>query len=104
MPVDELKGHLDLVLLAALATGPSHGYALIEGIRERSSGAFDLAEGSVYPALYRLEAAGLLASSWTTASGRRRRVYRLTRKGKTRLERERGEWRQFSDTMSTVVA
>lgn len=104
MPVDELKGHLDLVLLSVLIGGPAHGYALIEEIRERSEGVFDLPEGSVYPALYRLEAAGLLSSRWTTASGRRRRTYRLTAKGKRKLEQERGEWRQFSQTMSEVVA
>ena len=104
MPVDELKGHLDLVLLASLTDGPAHGYALIDLIRERSGGVFDLPEGSVYPALYRLEAAGLLASKWTTASGRRRRTYRLTRKGMKRLEQERGQWRQFSRTMTEVVA
>jgi PadR family transcriptional regulator PadR len=104
VPVDELKGHLDLVLLASLRGGPAHGYALIDVIRERSDGVFDLPEGSVYPALYRLEAAGLLASRWTTASGRRRRTYRLTGKGKKRLEREKGEWRQFSRTMTEVVA
>jgi PadR family transcriptional regulator, regulatory protein PadR len=104
MPVEELKGHLDLVLLAALATGPAHGYALIDEVRERSGGDFDLAEGSVYPALYRLEAAGLLSSSWSTASGRRRRTYRLTRRGRTKLARERREWQRFSDTMKTVVA
>jgi PadR family transcriptional regulator, regulatory protein PadR len=104
MAVEELKGHLDLVLLAALTNGPAHGYALIEEVRERSGGVFDLPEGSVYPALYRLEAAGLLASRWTTASGRRRRTYRLTAKGRRKLERERGEWRQFSQTMSEVVA
>jgi PadR family transcriptional regulator, regulatory protein PadR len=104
MAVDELKGHLDLVLLAALTGGPAHGYALIEEIRERSGGVFDLPEGSVYPALYRLEGAGLLTSRWTTVSGRRRRTYRLTRKGQKKLEQERGEWRQFSRTMSEVVA
>jgi PadR family transcriptional regulator, regulatory protein PadR len=104
VPVDELKGHLDLVILAALTGGPAHGYALIEEIRERSDGVFDLPEGSVYPALYRLEAARLLASRWTTASGRRRRTYRLTARGKKRLERERRQWRQFSQTMSEVLA
>lgn len=104
MPVDELKGHLDLVLLAALAQGPAHGYALIDEVRERSRGAFDLAEGTVYPALYRLEAAGLLASKWTTVSGRRRRTYRLTSRGRKKLARERGEWQQFQDTMKAAVA
>ncbi|MGH2920481.1 MAG: helix-turn-helix transcriptional regulator [Gaiellaceae bacterium] len=103
MPVDELKGHLDLVLLAVLADGPAHGYALVEELRLRSDGVFDLAEGTVYPALYRLESAGLLASKWTTASGRRRRTYRLTRRGAAKLAKERGEWQRFADTMKTVV-
>ena len=69
-----------------------------------SDGAFDLAEGTVYPALYRLEAAGLLSSSWSHVSGRRRRVYRLTRRGRSELVKERREWRQFADTMMEVVA
>jgi PadR family transcriptional regulator PadR len=103
MPVDQLKGHLDLVLLAVLADGPAHGYALVEELRLRSDGSFDLAEGTVYPALYRLESAGLLASKWTIASGRRRRTYRLTRRGAAKLAKERGEWQRFADTMKTVV-
>ena len=64
-----------------------HGYAVVEELRGTSDGTFDLAEGTVYPALYRLEAAGLLASSWSTASGRRRRTYRLTARGRAKLAR-----------------
>ena len=104
VPVDALKGHLDLVLLAALAEGPAYGYALIDEIRGPSEGAFDLAEGTVYPALYRLESGGLLSSNWIVAAGRRRRMYRLTKRGRTELAKERGEWKRFSDTMKTVVA
>jgi transcriptional regulator len=104
VPVDGLRGHLDLIVLAVLADGPAHGYALVEELRERSGGVFELPEGSVYPALYRLEAAGLLSSTWNTAGGRRRRVYRLTRAGRRKLAAEKREWRQFSDTMSEVVA
>jgi PadR family transcriptional regulator PadR len=99
-----LRGHLDLLLLATLERGPRHGYAIVEAIRNASSGAFDLAEGTVYPALYRLESGGLLASSWTTASGRKRRVYRLTRRGRTELERERQEWSVFAGAVRAVVA
>ena len=69
MPVDALKGHLDLVLLAALADGPAYGYALIDEIRGRSEGAFDLAEGTVYPALYRLESAGLCRATGSSPRG-----------------------------------
>lgn len=99
-----MKGHVDLLVLATLARGPRHGYGLVEELRDVSDGAFDLAEGTVYPALYRLEAAGLLSSTWSHASGRRRRVYRLTRRGRAKLARERREWRQFADTMKEVVA
>lgn len=99
-----MKGHVDLLVLATLSRGPLHGYGLVEELRDVSDGAFDLAEGTVYPALYRLEAVGLLSSKWSQVSGRRRRVYRLTRRGRAELTRERREWRQFADTMKEVVA
>jgi PadR family transcriptional regulator PadR len=98
-----LKGHVDFLLLATLRDGPLHGYAVVEKLRGASDGAFDLAEGTVYPALYRLESAGLLASKWTTAGGRRRRVYQLTRRGRTELTRERKEWSKFSNAVEAVV-
>src|SRR5438270_2500489 len=66
-----LKGHLDGLLLSVVAEGQAHGYVLIERLRERSTGEFDLPEGTVYPALHRLEASGLLRSTWVEA-GRRR--------------------------------
>src|SRR5438105_14413400 len=97
MEAEMLKGHLDAIVLAALEAGPAHGYAIIEAIKRRSGGAFDLPEGTVYPALHRLEQAGLLKSSWTTAeSGRRRRVYTLTRSGNRALVERRAVWKQFS--------
>lgn len=104
MRAEALKGHLDFLLLAAIARKPLHGYAVVEAIREASEGALDLAEGTVYPALYRLEGAGLLASRWTTVGGRRRRVYRLTRLGRRQLEREREEWKAFAGAMKAVTA
>lgn len=104
MRPEVLKGHLEFLLLAAIAREPLHGYAVVESIRETSDGALDLAEGTVYPALYRLEEARLLASSWTTVGGRRRRVYRLTKRGRKRLEREREEWRAFSGAVQAVTA
>jgi PadR family transcriptional regulator PadR len=74
MEGEMLKGHLDLIVLAALSAGPAHGYAVIEEIRHRSGQAFDLPEGTIYPVLHRLEQAGLLASRWVIAeSGRKRR-------------------------------
>jgi PadR family transcriptional regulator len=98
-----LKGHVDLLLLATLRQGPLHGYAIVEQLRDQSEGAFDLAEGTVYPALYRLERAGLLSSRWTKAEGRRRRVYRLTRRGRAELDRERKEWKSFADAVESVL-
>ena len=67
----ELQGHLDGMLLAVLEAGPRHGYAIVEELARRSQGEFDLPEGTVYPALHRLEAAGLLSSRWEVVSGRR---------------------------------
>jgi PadR family transcriptional regulator PadR len=97
-----LKGHLDLLLLSVLGQEPMHGYAAIEELRRR--GGFDLPEGSVYPALHRLEAAGLVSSRWSSESGRRRRVYSLTRSGRRELRRRRDEWRAFSEAVAAVVS
>ena len=104
MKAESLKGHLDGLILAVVATGPAHGYAIIEELKRRSSGAFALPEGTVYPALHRLERAGLLASDWSDAAGRRRRVYRLTRSGKRELGVRRDEWRHFSTAVEAVLA
>ncbi len=101
---DRLRGHVDILLLSALAAGPAHGYGLAELLRERSDGAFDLPEGTIYPSLYRLERRGIVASRWETSDGRRRRVYRLTRSGTKELERQRAEWQSFSSAMDAVVA
>lgn len=100
---DALKGHVDLLLLSALGGEPAHGYELVETIRDRSDGAFDLAEGTVYPSLYRLERSRLVTSRWQTVSGRRRRVYRLTTSGRRKLAKERSDWRAFAQAMEAVV-
>ena len=101
---ETLKGHLDSLILAVLANGPAHGYAIIEELKQRSGGTFSLPEGTVYPALHRLERGGLLSSDWSDANGRRRRVYRLTRRGRTRLETSRSEWRDFARAVDAVLA
>lgn len=101
---EALKGHLDMLLLAVLAEGPVHGYMVIEALRERSGGTFDLPEGTVYPALHRLEVDGLLASEWTGLGGRRRRVYHLTPAGTRRLAQRQQEWRQFSRAVEATIA
>jgi PadR family transcriptional regulator PadR len=100
---DALKGHLDALILAVLSSGPLHGYAIIEVLRHRSGGELALPEGTVYPALHRLEEGGLLASSWSDGA-RRRRVYRLTTRGERELGVRRTEWHQFVQTMEAVLA
>lgn len=103
MRAESLKGHLDALILAVLADGPLHGYAIIERLKRRSDGAFELPEGTVYPALHRLEAGGLLASEWFLRDGRRRRVYELTRRGRRELGTRRSEWREFSRAVEAVL-
>lgn len=98
-----LKGHLDLLLLAVLSDGAKHGYAIIDELKARSDDQFDLPEGTVYPALHRLEKAGLLESDWTEVNGRRRRTYRLTRQGRGALGAQRKVWQEFSEAMTSVL-
>ena len=98
-----IKGHLDFLLLASVKPDGSHGYVIIEELRRRSGAAFDLPEGTVYPALHRLERAGLLASRWSQHNGRRRRVYRLTAKGGRALGRHRQEWPRFQSAVNAVL-
>lgn len=104
MQAEVAKGQVELLLLAVLVAAPAHGYGIVETLRTRSGGAFDLAEGTVYPALYRLERAGLVASGWQSVGGRRRRVYRLTRRGHGALERRQADWRELTKAMETVLA
>ena len=104
MQSEVLKGHVDLLLLAALEHGPAHGYGIVDAVRSRSEGAFDLAEGTVYPALYRLERRGLLESGWAEGDGaRRRRVYRLTRRGSAELARQRKSWGTYVQAMRAAL-
>jgi DNA-binding PadR family transcriptional regulator len=90
-----LKGHLDMLLLATVAARPGHGYEILAELRRRSHGAFTLAEGTVYPALHRLEQARLLASRWTEVAGRRRRVYSLTAAGRRAMATQERELDRF---------
>src|SRR5215469_15797303 len=95
-----LKGHLDMIVLAALSAGPAHGYGIIQEIRNRSGGAFDLPEGTIYPVLHRLEEARFLSSRWTDGkAGRKRRVYSLTKMGSRALADRRTNWSRFADAI-----
>jgi PadR family transcriptional regulator, regulatory protein PadR len=100
---DIVRGRLELLVLAVLKSTPAHGYGVIKELRRRSEGTFDLPEGSVYPALHRLEDEGLLTSRWSSEARRRRRVYRLTRKGRAALERERKEWLLLARAVAAVL-
>ena len=104
MRADALNGQLDPLVLATVAETPAHGYVILQRLKERSGGVFDLAEGTIYPALHRLERDGLLQSSWSIEQGRRRRVYRVTRAGHSALAARRREWRHFSLAVEAVLA
>ena len=100
---EALKGHLDLLLLAILAEGPAHGYAIIESLRRKSNGTFDLPEGTIYPALHRLERQDLLHSHWLEDAARRKRIYSLTSKGRQALTQRQDDWQKFSTAVNATV-
>jgi len=104
---DQLRGHLEGLILAALERGTAHGWDIWRSLEAASGGALALKEGSLYPALYRLERQGLIAARWETATadrpGPRRRVYRLTAKGRRRLDAARNEWRQFVTVLGNLL-
>ena len=102
MRSDLVRGHLDGLLLAVLADAPGHGYELIQRLSLRSDGVLDLPEGTVYPALYRLERAGLVTSGWSTHEGRRRRVYRLSAAGRRAAGKARTDWLAFAHAVDGV--
>jgi DNA-binding PadR family transcriptional regulator len=104
---DALRGHLETMALSSLEKGEAHGFEILRRLTEAGSGALRLKEGSLYPALYRLEKAGLIASAWEDDSaprrGPRKRVYRLTRQGVKRLAAGRVEWHQFVRVVGTIL-
>ena len=99
----ESKGQLDLLVLSVLSHGTAHGYAIITALRRRSDGQFDLAEGTVYPALRRLEDLQLVKSSWDSSSGRRRRVYEITTAGRRTLSDRHDRWNRFVAGVDAVL-
>ena len=103
MARETFTGHLDLLLLAALRAEPTHGYGIIERVRLASGGRFDYPDGTIYPALHRLEHGGLLKSSWREVGGRRRRIYELTGHGEAALDGRKREWERFSEGVTAVL-
>ena len=102
---DLLQGTLDLLILKTLAPGPLHGYAIVQRLRLLSREQLLVPQGSLYPALYRLEASGAVASSWgKTDTGREAKFYRLTAAGEERLAEEADNWRRQSEAIGLVLA
>jgi transcriptional regulator len=98
------QGTLDLLILTVVARGPQHGYAIAQRLQQFSSDAIQVRQGSLYPALHRLDNRGLLATAWRRSeTGRDAKYYSLTKKGRAELERERAKWRQFTRTINVVL-
>jgi transcriptional regulator len=104
---DKLRGHVDTMVLSVLEKGDAHGLAIIKRIEESGSGVLHMKEGSLYPALYRLEKAGLVSAKWDEQTkgrrGPRRKIYKLTRKGRNQLARGREQWQQFVSVVGAIV-
>jgi PadR family transcriptional regulator PadR len=99
-----LDGNIDTLLLAALQESPSYGYELIQTLNARAAGLLRMGEGTAYPVLHRLERRGLICSRWTTAeSGRRRKYYRLTARGKKSLASNTRQWQALTRLMRTIL-
>src|SRR5688572_1356843 len=99
-----LHGTLDTLILRTLAWGPRHGYAIARWIATVSDEALRIEEGSLYPALYRLERKGLIDAHWGLSETKRRvKLYQLTAEGRTRLEVETAQWRRFSEAVAKVL-
>jgi len=104
---DKLRGHLEAMVLSTLERGEAHGLEILHRLEEAGCGLLRLKEGSLYPALYRLEAAGEVKAVWEPAPhgrrGARRRIYQLTTKGQRKLDAGRVEWREFVRVLSGIL-
>ena len=104
---DALRGHLQTLILSSLKEAPAHGFEILRRLESAGDGLLKLKEGSLYPALYRLESAKLIAGQWedpaSTRRGPRRRIYRLTPKGRRRFTTAAAEFQQFVNVLSRIV-
>jgi PadR family transcriptional regulator PadR len=97
------KGTLPTLILEALVQEPSHGYRIAQKIKERSQGVLDFKEGTLYPALHKLENEGMVESYESVENGRQRRHYRITKAGRAMLANDRAEWRVLSQAVTTIL-
>jgi PadR family transcriptional regulator PadR len=103
-PIDLLQGTLDMLVLKAVSLGPLHGYGVLLRIQQISQNRLEIQQGSLYPALYRLEHEGWIAGEWGQSENKRRaRFYLLTDAGRKRLETETKKWSQFADVIGTIL-
>ena len=101
---DALRGSLDLLVLKTLSLAPMHGWGISQRVQQVTDGALEVNQGSLYPALQRLEKEGLIASEWgTTDNNRRARYYRLTASGRRALGEELASWRRFAAGLEAVL-
>jgi transcriptional regulator len=103
MEAEYVRGHLATMVLAVLAGGPAHGYGIGAELKRRSEDQLEVLEGSLYPALHRLEEAGFVDSEWETNDGRRRRSYALTADGKDELRARAARWTAFRSFMDALL-
>ncbi len=102
---DILQGTLDLLVLRTLAAGPNHGWGIAQRILDRSGEVFAVNQGSLYPALHRLEAEGLIAARWgVSENNRRARIYELTRQGRKQLQEETETWERLVAAIGRVLS
>ena len=102
--MDLLQGTLDLLILKAVSLGPLHGYGVLLRIQQISKDRLEIQQGSLYPALYRLEQQGWIASEWGESENRRKaKYYRLTPAGKRRLQSESEKWNQMADVIAGIL-
>jgi PadR family transcriptional regulator PadR len=102
--LDLLQGTLDLLILKTLSWGPAHGYAIARWTQQITGDAFQLGQGSLYPALHRLEAQGWIESEWRLSeTNRRAKVYSLTERGRAQLSAEAASWGRFVEAMGKIL-
>lgn len=98
-----LTGTLEMLVLEVISQGPTYGYEISQTVAEKSRGTFEMKEGSLYPALHRLEQQKFVTSSWQEFEGRRRKYYRISASGQKALDAKKMEWRRFAQAVHGVI-